>query len=152
VLQSLREVIDLAVEDSRSLLRGRPVEIRLADDQQRFSMDSELIRRVLRHLIENAAKYSPPGTPIELTNEVREERLLVHVTDRGLGIPEAERELIFDKFYRSKPLKWKVQGTGMGLAIVKAILAVHGGGISVTSKPPLGSTFTFWIPIVEKAQ
>jgi two-component system sensor histidine kinase KdpD len=146
-LQSLREVIDMALDDARSLLRNRPVEVEVPEDQPAVAMDRELVRRVLRQLIENAAKYSPGNLPITLSSELADGRLLVTVRDRGPGIDASEQPFVFDKFFRGKQRE-RVQGSGMGLAIAKAILRAHGGGIEVSSGE-MGSAFTFWLPATQ---
>jgi two-component system, OmpR family, sensor histidine kinase KdpD len=145
--QKLREVVEMALEDSRLLLRGRPVSVELPDDLPAVSMDRELIRRVFRHLLENAARYSPAGSPIRISSAIAKNRLLVSISDEGQGIDESEQTLIFDKFYRGNRQRHSSQGTGMGLAIVKAILRAHQGGIDVISHPQQGASFSFWIPL-----
>jgi len=145
-LQSLREVIDLALEDARSLLRYRAIEVNVPEDQPLVAMDRELVRRVLRQLIENAAKYSPAESPISLSSELQQERLMVTVSDRGPGIDAADQPFVFDKFFRGKQRE-RVQGSGMGLAIAKAILRAHGGGIEVISSARQGTSFRFWLPV-----
>ena len=110
-------------------------------------MDAAWITKVLRHLLENAVKYSQPGSPIFVSAEVKGDRLLTTVADRGSGIDDLERSLIFDKFYRGQSQRYRVQGTGMGLAIVKAIVEAHGGRINVTSQLGHGSVFSFGLPI-----
>ncbi len=144
--QRLREVVDMALEDSRLLLRGHSVKVEVSPDLPTVSMDRELIRRVFRHLLENAARYSPAGSPIQITATLPSDRLLVTVADQGQGIEEGELPFIFDKFYRGNHQRQHSQGTGMGLAIAKAILGAHRGGIDVISHPNQGSAFTFWIP------
>jgi two-component system sensor histidine kinase KdpD len=144
--QSLREVIDLALEDTRALLKGRSVEVQVPEEQQPVAMDKELVRRVLRQLIENAAKYSPRNLPIALSSELADDRLLVTVHDRGPGIEESDQPFVFDKFFRGKQRE-RVQGSGMGLAIAKAILRAHGRGIEVKSSALEGTSFTFWLPL-----
>jgi two-component system sensor histidine kinase KdpD len=143
--QSLREVIDLALEDARILLKDRVVKIFVPDDQPPVAMDRELVRRVLHQLIENAAKYSPQALPIAISSQLAEDRLFVTVADRGPGIAESELPFVFDKFFRGKQRE-RVQGSGMGLAIAKAILRAHGGGIEVKSRAGEGAAFTFWLP------
>ena len=108
-----------------------------------ISLDRELIRRVLRHLLENAARYSPAGSPVNISATLEADRLLVSITDQGQGIDDAEQAYIFDKFYRGSRQRM-LHGTGMGLAIAKAILRAHGGGIEVVSHRDQGATFTFW--------
>jgi two-component system sensor histidine kinase KdpD len=144
--QQLQEVIDMALEDCRVLLRGRPVILELPPDMPSISLDRELIRRVLRHLLENAARYSPAGSPVRIGARLGPDRLLVSITDEGQGIDEAEQAYIFDKFYRGSRQRL-LHGTGMGLAIAKAILRAHNGGIEVSSHRDQGATFTFWVPI-----
>ena len=144
--QQLQEVIELALEDCHGLLRGRPVAIDLPSHLPLIPLDRELIRRVLRHLLENAARYSPAGSPVRIRAELTRGRLLVSISDQGQGIEQAEQAYIFDKFYRGSRQR-VLHGTGMGLAIVKAILRAHGGGIDVVSQRDQGATFTFWIPV-----
>jgi two-component system, OmpR family, sensor histidine kinase KdpD len=143
--QRLQEVIDMALQDCRLQLRGRPVTVELPADMPSVSLDRELIRRVLRHLLENAARYSPAGSPVRIGATLAPDRLSVSITDEGQGIDEAEQTYIFDKFYRGSRQRL-LHGTGMGLAIAKAILRAHNGGIEVASHRDQGATFTFWVP------
>jgi two-component system, OmpR family, sensor histidine kinase KdpD len=145
-LQRLQEVIDMALEDCHALLRGRSVTVDLPPAMPAISLDRELIRRVLRHLLENAARYSPAGSPVRISAALEPGRLLVSIADQGQGIDDAEQAYIFDKFYRGGRQR-QLQGTGMGLAIAKAVLRAHGGGIDVVSHRDEGATFTFWVPL-----
>jgi two-component system sensor histidine kinase KdpD len=142
--ERLQDVIDQALEDCRALLRGRPIAIDLPSAMPSILLDRELIRRVLRHLLENAARYSPAGSPVRISARFEPDRLLVSITDQGQGIDDAEQAYIFDKFYRGARQR-VLHGTGMGLAIAKAILRAHGGGIEVVSRRDEGATFTFWV-------
>ena len=99
------------------------------------------------HLLENAAKYSPPEAPIHITGEVKDRMLTTSVADRGPGVDDFEQSLVFDKFYRGRNQRLRVQGTGMGLAIAKAIVEAHGGRIGVTSQLGHGSVFYFSLPV-----
>jgi two-component system, OmpR family, sensor histidine kinase KdpD len=144
--QRLQEVIDMALDDCHALLRGRPVTVELPPDLPSIPLDRELIRRVLRHLLENAARYSPAGSPVHIGAALQADRLLVSITDQGQGIDDAEQAYIFDKFYRGSRQRL-LHGTGMGLAIAKAILRAHSGGIEVSSHRDQGATFTFWVPL-----
>jgi two-component system sensor histidine kinase KdpD len=110
-------------------------------------MDRTLIQRVLQHLVENAIRYSPDGKGISLTAEADQNRLLVSVKDEGPGIDPEDIPFIFDKYFRGKRQKGAWTGTGMGLAIARAILKAHHGGISVRSQVGQGAAFTFWIPL-----
>ena len=112
-----------------------------------MSIDLDRIKDVLHQLLENAGKYSPPGSPIRITAEASSRKLSVSVADRGPGIDDFEHSLIFDKFYRGKNERYRVQGTGMGLAIAKAVVEAHGGSIDVTSQLGYGSVFSFTLPV-----
>jgi two-component system sensor histidine kinase KdpD len=145
--QDVRELIETTVEEMRPLLRNRPVEVEVAADVSKAPMDRALVYRVLRHLMENATRYSPAGSPIEIHAVKDEYRLLVTVADRGPGIDPGEQPFVFDKFFRGKKQRSQVAGTGMGLAIAKAILEAHGGGIELRSEAGKGTRFTFWLPL-----
>jgi two-component system sensor histidine kinase KdpD len=139
----IREAIDAALEHSRDLIAEHPVDVRLPENLPPAIMDLAWIRKVLQHLVENAAKYSSAGQPIFISSEVRNGSLVTSVADRGVGIDDLERSMIFDKFYRGQRERDRVHGTGMGLAIVKAIMEAHGGHIEVTSQLGRGSVFSF---------
>lgn len=144
------EVIRTAVDESKPILQQNPVEVRLPEKLPLAVMDEVWIAKVLRHLLENAAKYSAPRSPILVTCAVENGRLITNVADRGSGIHDLERSMIFDKFYRGRSQRYRVQGTGMGLAIVKAIVEAHGGTIGVTSQIGQGSVFSFGLPIAKE--
>jgi two-component system sensor histidine kinase KdpD len=145
--QDVRELIETTLEEMRPLLRDRAVEVTVGPELSRAPMDRELVHRVLRHLIENAVKYSPQGSPIAVSAAKDEYRLLVTVADRGPGIELGEQPFVFDKYFRGKKQRSQATGTGMGLAIVKAILEAHGGGIELASQAGKGTRFTFWLPL-----
>jgi two-component system sensor histidine kinase KdpD len=145
--QDVRELIETTLEEMRPVLRDRAVEVVVGDELSRAPMDRELVHRVLRHLIENAVKYSPQGSPIAVSAAKDEYRLLVTVADRGPGIELGEQPFVFDKYFRGKKQRSQATGTGMGLAIVKAILEAHGGGIELASQAGKGTRFTFWLPL-----
>ncbi len=156
-VQSVADVFEQVMEDSRPVLGDHTVAVVGVEDIPPLVFDRELVRRVIRHLIENAAKYSPPGTAIQVSAQLEDTRLSVSVVDEGPGIDEADRPFIFDKFYRGRSLRKRVQGTGMGLAIARAIVTAHGGAIELSSRPGQGTAFTFWIPVetalaLEKSQ
>ena len=110
-------------------------------------MDVRRITEVLAQLLENAGKYSPPDTPIQITTELRNAQLVTSIADHGTGIDDMEQAMIFEKFYRGQNQRTSIQGTGMGLAIAKAIVELHGGTIGVTSQLGRGSVFYFSLPL-----
>lgn len=150
--QDVRELIETTVEEMRPLLRDRPVTVKVAENLASAPMDRALVHRVLRHLIENAAKYSPQGSPIEVSAAKDEHRLLMTVADQGPGIEPGEQPFVFDKFFRGKKQRSQAAGTGIGLAIVKAIVEAHGGGIELASQKGEGARFTFWLPLGPTAE
>jgi two-component system sensor histidine kinase KdpD len=144
---SIREAVDVATEELEVQLRNHTVDVRLADSLPKVNLDLERIAKVLQHLLENAAKYSAEDSPIFVSAEVARGRLVTSVADRGVGVDDLERMMIFDKFYRGQGQRYRVQGTGMGLAIAKAIVEAHGGEMAVTSQPGQGSVFSFSLPL-----
>jgi two-component system, OmpR family, sensor histidine kinase KdpD len=150
VPQYARAIFEHAVEESRTALSGHPVTMDVDEPDTPVWFDPHLISRVLRHLIENAARYSPPGSPITLRSRRADSRLQFTVEDRGPGIDAADLPLIFEKFYRGRQGQTTGKGTGMGLAITRAILEAHGGGIDVETALGEGTKFHFWVPLVEK--
>jgi two-component system sensor histidine kinase KdpD len=110
--------------------------------------DSAWIGKVLTNLLGNAVKYSAQDQPVFVSADLRGDMLAISVADRGAGIEPMELEMIFDKFYRGQGQRNRVAGTGMGLAISRAIVQAHGGTISVTSQLGHGSVFTFTLPII----
>jgi two-component system, OmpR family, sensor histidine kinase KdpD len=142
----VREVVEAGLERSKQALGGREVNIRAPENLPPVRVDLERIAEVLAQLLENAAKYSPPATPITVSAESDGKMVFISVADRGPGIDDLEQSLIFEKFYRGKDQCYRVQGTGMGLAIAKAIVEAHGGTIGVTSQLGSGSVFHFTVP------
>src|SRR5262249_4059619 len=104
------------------------------------------IERVLYNLLENAGKYTSPGTTISIGADASEGRLLVTVSDRGSGIPEGQRDAIFEKFTRGSR-ESATPGVGLGLAISRAIIEAHGGKIWVETNPGGGARFCFTLPL-----
>jgi two-component system, OmpR family, sensor histidine kinase KdpD len=146
-MQSMREAVDIALEATQGPLKTHPVELRFPETLPLVQMDLERIAKVLQHLLENAAKYSAEGSPIFVSAEVSRGQLVTSVADRGAGVDDLEKMMIFDKFYRGQGQRYRVHGTGMGLAIAKAIVEAHGGSIEVTSQPSQGSVFSFHLPL-----
>jgi two-component system, OmpR family, sensor histidine kinase KdpD len=142
----VRQVVEAALEKSKQVLAGREVKLHLPESLPSLRIDLERIAEVLVQLLENAAKYSPPGTPITISAEPTGNMVDLSVADRGPGIDDMEQSLIFEKFYRGRDQRYRVQGTGMGLAIAKAIVEAHGGTIGVTSQLDCGSVFHFTVP------
>jgi len=111
--------------------------------------DEDLLVTALRNLLDNAVDYSPEHTRVLVTTtRVSDYTAEISVADQGIGIPERDRERIFERFYRVDPARSRATGgTGLGLAIVKHVIAAHGGHVTVWSKVGAGSTFTLRLPL-----
>jgi two-component system sensor histidine kinase KdpD len=158
--QNPRALLDQAVEESRKILASHKVNIVVEDENQPGSdesasgesvwIDPHLLGRVLRHLLENVAGHTPPGSRVKLCCARNDDRLEFCVEDNGPGIDALDLPLIFEKFYRGKNRSSKRKGSGMGLAITRAILSAHGGGIEASNAPGGGAHFRFWVPLIER--
>jgi signal transduction histidine kinase len=146
------ELLHEAVEKSRKALVNHKVTIipNEAESGETAWFDEHLLGRVLRHLLENAGAHTPSGTHVTLRYRRTADRLEFIVADDGPGIDAADLPMIFEKFYRGKRSSNARKGSGMGLAIARAILVAHGGGIEATSESGKGATFSFWVPLEEK--
>lgn len=141
---SIREAIHAAIQASRPVLQCHPIDVKVPENLPDIKMDLERITEVLVHLLENASKYSLSGTPIHVVAELRPGGdVVTSVADHGPGIDDMEQDMIFEKFYRGRNQRVTIQGTGMGLAIAKAIIELHGGTIAVRSQVGRGSVFYF---------
>ena len=111
--------------------------------------DEDLLVTALRNLLDNAVDYSPEHTRVLVSiKRAAEDTVEISVADQGIGIPERDRERIFERFYRVDPARSRATGgTGLGLAIVKHVTAAHGGNVTVWSKVGAGSTFTLRLPL-----
>ena len=143
----IQEAIDAALETNQNILARHEVKLVLSDSLPRVKMDLRQTEEILSQLLDNAGKYSPRGTPITITSEVQGNMLVTSVADQGPGIDAIDQSMIFDKFYRGRGQRQSVQGTGMGLAIAKAIVEAHGGTITLTTQPGRGSVFSFTLPL-----
>jgi two-component system sensor histidine kinase KdpD len=149
--QPVARLLKDAVEAATPLPGGHQVSVRLPPNLPKVEADSSWIQKLVINLLENAAKYSADGEPIFISAEQRGPMVAISVADRGLGIDPMEQSLIFDKFYRARNRSQSTSGTGMGLAICRAIAETHGGLISVTSQVGNGSVFTFTLRASEAA-
>ncbi len=152
----ISDVIAAAVEEAQStrILAEHQVAIDQDDDLLMALLDPAAMQRVLVNLIENAAKYSPPGSPITITvrRDPADHVLEVTVRDHGIGIPENDHQRIFERFTRlHQPLPWSLDkpplGSGLGLSICAGLVREHGGDIRATNPPDGGAAISFWLPL-----
>ena len=144
----VEDVIGTAVGQMEDRLAGRKVEIVVPDEIPAIPVDFVLIVHVINNLLDNALKYSPAGSPLEIRAFVHDDEVHIEVLDRGVGIPEDDLERIFDKFYRVQHPQ-QVTGTGLGLAICRGIVEAHSGRIWAENRSGGGACFTIGLPIKE---
>jgi two-component system sensor histidine kinase KdpD len=140
------ELIEAALKRCRNALAAREVDLKIPPGLPAVRADLNRAMQVLVQLLDNANLYSPKDRPIVITAEANGNSVQTNVIDQGPGIEKPEQELIFEKFYRGREQQYLVRGTGMGLAIAKAIAQAHGGSISVSSQLGHGSVFSFILP------
>ena len=131
-------------------LQGREVTLDVPDDLPPVELDYMEVDQVLTNLIENAVRYTPPESPIEISARVEGNEMVVSVADRGPGIPPDDLARIFDKFYRVKSIRTKspqAPGSGLGLAVSRGMVEAHGGRIWAENRPGGGAIFRFTLPI-----
>ena len=144
--QPLEEVVGVALIRLDERLAGRLVQTSLPPELPLVPIDGLLIEQVLINLIENALKYTPPGSPIEISATANARAVVVEVADRGPGLPSGEEGRVFDKFYRSRD-EGRGVGAGLGLTICRGIITAHGGRIWAENRPGGGATFRFTLPL-----
>ena len=142
---AIDEVIESVVARLQPVLAGREVRLMMKGNLPRAPVDVVQIDQVLTNLIENAAKFSPPGAPITVSATRWEDSVEVRVSDRGPGIPPEERRALFEPFARGEGER--AGGTGLGLSIGRAIVASHGGKIWIEGSPGGGTTVVFQLPL-----
>jgi len=142
--QLLSDVVGVALLRTDEQLRGHPVTTAFPPDLPLVPMDEILLEQVFVNLLENAAKHTPPGTPIEVGATSRPGEVVAYVADRGPGLPPGEEETIFRKFHRGGGA---AGGIGLGLTISRGIVTAHGGRIWAENRPEGGAIFRLALPI-----
>lgn len=146
ITQLAREVA--AEYEPRAQIYGVKIAPIRGAELTRVECDPELIRRVVANLTSNAIKYNKPGGTVTITVTRSGEYVKVTVEDEGIGIPEEDRDKVFQRFYRSAEVRQKgIVGTGLGLAIARSIVEMHKGRIDFESRPAGGTVFHFALPV-----
>ncbi len=143
--QPLEEIVGSALHDMEGVLGDRPLVIALGDDLPLLHLDGVLLGRVFCNLLENAVKYTPAGTPIEIGAKALTDQVEVWVADEGPGLPPGKEAAIFNKFERGQK-EGAMPGVGLGLAICRAIVQAHGGSIRGENRRPRGARFVMSFP------
>jgi two-component system sensor histidine kinase KdpD len=142
------DLVGTALDASHRRLQNHEVYVDVAERLPLVHVDFVLMENVLVNLIDNATKYAPPDTAIQITVRAEPDHVVIDVADQGRGIPADELGAVFDKFYRARQGDRTVPGTGLGLAICKGIVEAHGGTIEALSAGPgQGTTFRIRLPV-----
>jgi len=146
----LEEIVGLALAAVKRDLAGRRVNVDIPDSLPLMSVDALLLEQVFVNLLENAARYSPPGSPLEVAAAMVGRSAEIRVRDHGPGIPAGAEERIFDKFFRGTAVAPDGRrGVGLGLAICRAVVEAHGGRITASNMPAGGAEFRIVLPCKE---
>jgi signal transduction histidine kinase len=146
----LRALSEQAVHriQTQPQLKSHTYDVSFPDDFPYVEADQQRLNQVLVNLLENAAKYSAPGTPIVVEGRIESRAVAVRVVDRGVGLTPEQATHVFDKFYRvDSGLTRATEGTGLGLALSYGVIEAHNGTMTVDSTPGVGSVFTFTLPL-----
>lgn len=142
----VEDLISRALKEQSARLAGHEVELKIANPELTVCGDRELLSMAIGQYLDNAGKYSFPGTPVQVLAWGSRSEVMISVHNFGPTIPISDRELIFQRFYRSEASSGKAEGTGIGLSSVKLAAEVHRGHAWVISDPDEGTTFYLSLP------
>jgi two-component system sensor histidine kinase KdpD len=152
-LVDIAEIVGAALQRAGNVLAHHRIEVEIAPDLPMVRLDSILFEQVLFNLLDNAAKYAPPGSRIDIRARRDGDVVAMDVTDEGPGIPPGDLERIFDKFYRVQAQDRRRAGTGLGLAICRGFIEAQGGHIEARNRRDRsGAVLTVHIPVPEAAE
>jgi two-component system sensor histidine kinase QseC len=126
--------------------RGTRVQVDVPESLPPILGDRRRVEQILTNLLANAAKYTPGGGVVEVAASSVNGHISLSVADNGPGVPESERDIVFDKFYRGRNAQRSESGSGLGLAIVKSLVDLHGGSVRVEDSLPRGARFVVELP------
>jgi two-component system, OmpR family, phosphate regulon sensor histidine kinase PhoR len=151
---SIRHMLEAVLHDCAAKAAERQIEVRVdCDDQLSAQINAPLLEQAVTNLLDNALKYSDPGSEVLVTASEKDSEVVVAVSDHGCGIDDEHLPRLFERFYRvDKARSRKLGGTGLGLAIVKHIVQAHQGRITVDSTPAVGSVFRIHLPLSPQPQ
>ncbi|MCZ7551509.1 MAG: ATP-binding protein [Anaerolineales bacterium] len=144
----VQDLIGAVINQMGEFLASRKVVLEILPDLPAVRLDAVLTGQVLVNLLENACKFSEPGSPIYIAASQQGDEILILVADEGIGLAPADLPHVFDKFYRSK-LTNQTAGTGLGLSICKGFIEAQGGRIWAENGPVRGSVFSFALPVYD---
>ncbi|RAU20608.1 histidine kinase [Paramagnetospirillum kuznetsovii] len=141
----LARVLTEMCDDKRRFAGNRPLSISVGNPAT-LEADATLLRVAFSNLVDNALKFSPPNTPVDIRVAGDSEGIMVSVSDKGPGISLEDQPRVFEKFFRSTKAD-RIRGAGLGLFIVRRVIDLHGGSIAIDSLPGRGATFVVWLPV-----
>ena len=144
-LSRMSDLVREVVGSMQTALDNRPIEVSCGEQLRTSALDRRLIKLALKQLLDNALKYSYPGTPLTIRVYDTDDAVAVEITNRGQGIPADEQGRIFERFYRSPAVRHSIPGSGLGLTISQSIVRAHQGDLSVVSRPG-ETTFRLILP------
>ncbi|NJM99444.1 MAG: hybrid sensor histidine kinase/response regulator, partial [Phormidesmis sp. RL_2_1] len=149
---SLNELANSVIAQYQSLSEKQKITLsldsRVATDADTFSADAKRLRQIVSNLVHNALKFTPVGGQVELRLWREPQVVVFQIVDTGIGIPESQQDVLFEKFKQlESPFQRQYSGTGLGLAMTKRLVELHGGLIQVDSQVGRGSTFTVRLPV-----
>ncbi len=144
-----KQLMEDVVASLQTQIDNRPVEVRAEDGMPQLALDRRLLKLALKQVLDNALKYSPPRSPINVRVSNGAGAVNFEITDHGPGIPQQEQGRVFERFYRSPAVKTQVPGFGLGLAIASNIAQAHQGDLTVASRPG-ETTFRLTLPVGTK--
>jgi two-component system sensor histidine kinase KdpD len=145
----LSSLVKDVVSDLSASLKGHPVKLSIEEQDKPLEGDRELLMMILTQYLDNAAKYSAPDTPIDVTVRENKSELLLSVRNRGSLIDMQDRERVFERFYRGADARKRAPGTGVGLSVVKKAAEAQRGHVWVISGEEEGTTFFLSMPKLE---
>ena len=144
----VQNLVGTALEQLGDRTRGWPITIDIPENLPFVSVDFDLIVQALVNILDNALKYSPSGSPVDIEGRQIDQEISLTVSDRGIGIPPQDLDHVFDKFYRVHRPE-KINGTGLGLSISRGIIEAQGGHIEAENRPQGGTVIRLLLPIAE---
>jgi two-component system sensor histidine kinase KdpD len=146
---SVEELVGAGLARHHEALRSRPVQVRVPPELPLVRVDNAMIPQVIHNLIDNALRYTPAGTPVDISAWATESNIIVKVADQGPGLSEDEMTKVFQRFYRGRTaqLPGSPGGIGLGLTICEGIIKAHQGRIWAEHNTPRGVAFLFSLPV-----
>jgi len=148
---NLADIVRAVVSSMKKEIDTRQVDVISAGEQPAIPADQRLVKLAIKQLLDNALKYSAPGTPVTIRLRTDDGTMTIDVTDRGPGIPYPEQAHVFERFWRSPSVKQQMPGSGLGLSIAHRIARAHNGDLTFTSQPG-ETTFRLTLPLPPKGE